>query len=199
MFANRCDYLDPALAWTIIRERIPRNQLERARNDLRQLTQAHPQVQEFRLQLGKLLVRQGLLESAVAEFAAILEDVPSDTEVIDLLTRIQFATGNSEEAAELVNRMILQDPLGVGAVRYGQQLLERGRASEAEELIKRLLRWPGFKPGRDLFIMSGRAFLALGELDSATAVLVTLSNQYPQNEDVALLGLEASVVLLPAL
>ncbi len=180
----------PALAWTTIRERIPRNQLERARNDLRRLSQDHPEVQEFRVQLGKLLVRQGRLDSAVAEFRDVLSQVPSDTELLDLTTRIEFSSGNSEQAAELVNQMILHDPLGVGAVRYGKNLLERGRIDEAQDLIKRLLRWPDFTPGRDLFIMSARAFLARGDIDSATALLVNLSNQFPNNEDVALLGLE---------
>lgn len=184
---------DAALVWSIAQQRIPRNQLVRARNELRQLTQAHPQVNEFRLALGKILVREGMLDSAVSEFREILRTVPSDTEVLDLATRLEFALGHGELAASLVNEMIIQDPLGVGAVRYGQQLLERGEAAEANELLKRLVRWPGFQPGRDLYLMSARAFLDVGDVESARGLLVTLSNQWPSNEDVALLGLQVGL------
>jgi tetratricopeptide (TPR) repeat protein len=181
---------NPALAWTVIRERIPYGQLERARNDLRHLTEMYPHVQEFRFQLGKLLLREGLLESAIAEFQQVLQLVPSDTEALDLTTRLEFALNNSKAAADLLNKMILADPLGVGAERYAQQLLASGRAADANQLFKRLFRWEGFEPGRNLFIMSARAFLALGDIERATALLIMLSKQYPYNEDVALLGLE---------
>ena len=184
---------DPALSWTIAQVRIPRNQLVRARNELRQLTQQHPQVQEFRLALAKILVREGKLESAVSEFRGILEDVPSDTEVLDLATRLEFALDDTESAARLVNEMILQDPLGVGAVRYGQQLLERGNPEEANELLKRLIRWPNFEPGRDLFLMWARSLIAVGDMDAATNILTNLATQYPRNEDVALLGLQVGL------
>jgi len=191
----KANYLpkDPALAWTVIRERIPYDQLERARNDLRQLSQMYPQVQEFRFQLGKLLLRQGLFESAIAEFHQILLQIPTDTETLDLTTRLEFALGNSKAAADLLNKMILAEPLGVGAERYGQHLLRSGRPADANELFKRLFRWKSFEPGRNLYIMSAHAFLALGDIERATTLLIALSKQYPYNEDVALLGLEVGL------
>jgi tetratricopeptide (TPR) repeat protein len=181
---------DPALAFSTIRERVRRNELERARNDARQLVQAHPQVQEFRYRLARLLVREGRHEAAVDDFRQILADVPSDTETLDLALRVESVLGNHDEAAALVNDMILADPLGVGAVRYAQLLLEDGAAQRCERLIERLVALWDTDPGLDVLTMAARAQLAQGEFDSARMVLDTLHAHYPLSEDVALLGLE---------
>ena len=181
---------DPALAFAVIRERIRRNDLERARNGARELVQAHPQVQEFRYRLGRLLVREGQLDQAVDDFREVLHDVPGDTETLDLAMRVEIALGHHERAAELVNKMILADPLGVGAVRYAQVLLERGLPQRSERLIERLLALWNTEPGLDVLTMAARAQLAQGEFAAAGAVLKSLTEHYPNSEDVALLGLE---------
>lgn len=181
---------DPALAFETIRERIRRNDLERARNDCRQLVQAHPQVQEFRYRLARLLVREGRHEAAVADFLAILEDIPGDTEVLDLTMRVEMVRGRPAAAAALANEMILADPLGVGAVRYAQILLQDGAAARAQRLIERLVAHSIDDPGLDLLVMGARAQLAQGEFEAAGAVLESLHENHPESEDVALLGLE---------
>lgn len=181
---------DPALAFEVIRERVRRNELERARNDGRQLVQAHPQVQEFRFRVARLLVREGKLESAAEDFREILAHVPSDTETLDLAMRVEIAMGHDAAAANLVNEMILADPLGVGAVRYAQLLLEQQNPQRAERLIERLVALDEEPPGIDVLTMVARAQLAQGEFEAAGAVLENLHAHYPLSSEVALLGLE---------
>ncbi|MHC4844878.1 MAG: tetratricopeptide repeat protein, partial [Planctomycetota bacterium] len=106
---------DPAFTFAIVRELTERNNVSRARQELRKLSVAYPNVQEFRYRLGRLLVREGNFESAVEEFNRLLEDLPSDTEALDLATRTYRAMGLHTKAADLINRLILEKPLEVGA------------------------------------------------------------------------------------
>ena len=181
---------DPALAFAVVQARTQRNDLERARNDARQLLQAHPQVQEFRYKLARLLVREGKLEAAVEDFRQLLLDVPSDTEALDLALRVEIVLDHHLEAADLVNAMILQNPQGVGAVRYASQQLDRQQSAQAGRTLERIIAAAGGKPTTDVLLMLARARIAEGELDQAAGLLAALSGLSSHTEEVALVGLE---------
>jgi len=184
---------DPAFSFAIVEELIRRNNVPRARSELRKLSDEFPGVQEFRYRLGRLLVREGQYEFAAEEFLELLEDVPGDTEVLDLAARTELALGKDQEAAALVHRTILDDPLGVGAVRYGQRLVEQGRADQAEKLLERLVRWTDFDQRTDVLVLAARVQLELDKLPEAEAILANLSAQAPGSVDVALLGLDLGI------
>jgi tetratricopeptide (TPR) repeat protein len=181
---------DPALAFTVVQERIQRNDLEQARNDARQLLHAQPQVQEFRYRLARLLVREGKLEAAVEDFLQLLADVPGDTEALDLALRVEIALGHDERAADLVNTMILQDPQGVGAVRYASQQLERQQPSQARRTLERIVGASNGIASLDVLLLMTRAHIAEGELEQATALVSVLTSLAHNSEDLALVVLE---------
>jgi tetratricopeptide (TPR) repeat protein len=181
---------DPAFTFAIVRELTARNDVTRSRQELRKLSNSYPDVQEFRYRLGRLLVREGNFESAVAEFRRLLEDIPSDTEALDLATRTYRAMGLHTQAADLINLMILESPLEVGAVRYGHQLLDTDRPDQASRLVERLVGWTGFNQNLDVLLLAGDAKLALGDLKAASAILNTVAQANPDSVDVALLGLD---------
>lgn len=185
---------DPALTFAIVLELTQRNDVTRARQELRKLSVAFPQVQEFRYRLGRLLVRGGNFESAAEEFRRLLEDIPSDTEALDLATRTDRALGRHQQAADLINRMILEKPLEVGAVRHGQHLLEIGQADKASRLVDRLVVWTDLNLSTDILVLAGRAKLELGQLNSVSAILNTLSQHTTNSVEVALLGLDLGLV-----
>ena len=185
---------DPALAYAVVRERLRRNQVELARNDARHLLQAHPGVQAFRYRLGRLLVREGKLESAVEDFRQILADVPGDTQTLDLTLRVERSLGHREAAAELTNAMILADPTGAGAVQYARLLLERGLPDRAEKLLTRVIAADLDDPSPDVLLMVARAKLEQGDVADATGILNALTAAYPSMEEVAMLGLELGLV-----
>jgi len=181
---------DPALSFAVVQERILLNDLERARNDARQLLHAHPQVQEFRYRLARLLVREGKLEAAVEDFLQLLADVPGDTEALDLALRVEITLGNDQQAADLVNAMILQDPKGVGAVRYASQQLERNQPTHARRTLERIIGAMDGNPSVDVLVMLARAGIAEGRLDKATAIVSILTNLARSSQDVAMVVLE---------
>lgn len=181
---------DPALSFAIVEELVAAGEVAHARSELRKLSDAFPQVQEFRYRLGRLLVREGQFEFAAAEFRRLLDDVPGDTEALDLAIRTELALGRPQEAAALVTRTILVDPLGAGAVRYGQRLLDRGRADQAQKLVERILRFTDFDARLDVLVLAARAALQLGRLDDTEALLGGLATSHPESFDVALLALD---------
>jgi Tfp pilus assembly protein PilF len=181
---------DPALTFAIVEELVARDEVARARSELRKLSDAFPQVQEFRLRLGRLLVREGQFGFATDEFRRLLLSVPGDTEALDLAIRSQLALGQPQEAAAFVTRTILADPLGAGAVRYGQRLLDGGRAEQAKKLVERIVRWTDNDTRLDVLVLAARANLQLGRLDDAEAILASLAATNPNSFDVALLGLD---------
>ena len=181
---------DPALTWAISLELVDRDLIERARNELRKLTDAFPQVQEFRLALGRLLVREGQFDFAAAEFERLLDDVPGDNLALELAMRAEIALGHRDAAARLVSRMILLDPVGVGALRYGLRLIQRDHADQAQKLVERIARWTDFGQRTDFLFLAARASLAQGKLDDVEAILATLSAQYPDAFEVGMLALD---------
>ncbi|HTE06151.1 MAG TPA: tetratricopeptide repeat protein, partial [Planctomycetota bacterium] len=184
---------DPAFSFAIVEELVKRNNVPRARSELRKLSEVCPDVQEFRYRLGRLLVREGQYDFAADEFLRLLQDVPGDTEVLDLAARTEMALGRDQDAAALVNRTILDDPLGVGAVRYGQRLVDQGHADQAEKLIERLVRWTDYSQRPDVLVLAGRVQLALGKVPEAEAILTNVAAQSPDSVDVAMLGLDVGI------
>lgn len=180
---------NPALAMAVIRARVTRD-LEQARIDSRRLSEAFPQVQMFRFALARLLVREGKLESAVTEFRDLLAQVPNDSESLDLAMRIERALGRRDEAAELLNRMVLADPRGVGAVSYAKRLLSRGQAKQVLKLNQTVKRADNLELGFDHFLVIARAYLALGDIEAANSVLTPLATVYTHSPEVAMLALE---------
>ncbi|GJM20160.1 MAG: hypothetical protein DHS20C15_00750 [Planctomycetota bacterium] len=181
---------NPALAYEVIQARLAEGDLVQARVECRQLSESHPQVQMFRFLLARLLVREGQFEPASVEFRELLKAVPSDGEALELAMRVELALGRHEAAGTLVNEMILADPRGVGAVRYGLRLLDEGRPEAASRLVERLLSEHDHRPGLDVWLLAARAFLARGDIEAATNILVPLATTHPDSDDVALLGLE---------
>jgi tetratricopeptide (TPR) repeat protein len=186
---------DPALTFRIVEQLVAQGDIEQARTELRKLSDDYPQVQEFRFRLGKVLVREGQFAYAAEEFRQLLEAVPDDTEALDMAIRTELAQGQPEAAAELVTRTILSDPLGAGAVRYGQRLLDRGRGEQAQKLVERIVRWTDLDARLDVLVLSARANLAMGRLEEAQAILGSVAAAYPDSFDVALLGLDVGLAL----
>ena len=89
-----------------------------------------------------------------------------------------------------MTRTILTDPLGAGAVRYGQRQLDRGHAEKAQKLVERIVRWTDLDSRLDVLVLSARANLAMDRLDDAEAILGSLATAHPDSFDVALLGLD---------
>ncbi len=168
---------DPALSFAIVEELIDRGDLESARSALRRLSSAFPRIHEFRYRLADLLVRDGMLDSAANEYRELVKALPGDTEVLDLAMRTEIALGRHLEASRLLTRMILDDPLGVGATHYGLSLVRQGRPAMAEKLIKRLQRWEGLEGRLDVVIVGARAAIALGRFDEARKILDSLASQ----------------------
>lgn len=181
---------EPALAHYITATRIERLDFQRARIELRQLSDAYPDVQQFRYELGRVLVREGKLDAAADAFRELLDGVPTDTESLDLAMRIEMALGRQEEAANLVNAMILRDPLGVGAVRFGHRLLDSGYPDQAERLFQRIVKLSGDDVGLDAKLIAARAALAQQDWPATEAWVAALSEQYPQQAEVAMLALQ---------
>ncbi|MGQ0552048.1 MAG: tetratricopeptide repeat protein [Planctomycetota bacterium] len=181
---------EPDLSFAIVEDLVRRGQIERARDELRKLVNVFPGVQEFRFRLGRLLVREGLYDSAIAEFRRLLDEVPEDVEVLELAVRTETARGAEREAARLINAMVLQEPLGIGAVRAVQALLDRADPQAAQRLIERLVRWTSFGQRPDILALAGRTKLLLGEVAEAEAILGALSTATRDSVDVALLGLD---------
>jgi tetratricopeptide (TPR) repeat protein len=181
---------DPAFTFSIVRELVTRGDIERARLELRKLADYYPAVQEFRFRLGGLLVRDGKYESAVREFEQILEERPGDVEALDLATRTYRAMGRDLDAARLINRMILDDPLGVGAALHGQRLLDQGRPEHVARLVERFVRHTDYGERPDVLILAARSKLALGDLDAAQSILGPLATLHSASLDVALLALD---------
>ncbi|HEX5012155.1 MAG TPA: tetratricopeptide repeat protein [Planctomycetota bacterium] len=181
---------DPALTFSIAEELVKQGNIEQARTELRKLSDDYPMVQEFRFRLGRLLVREGQFEFAAQEFRKLLDSVPSDTEALDMAIRTELALGRPQEAAELVTRTILTDPLGAGAVRYGQRLLDRGSGEQAEKLVERIVRYTDLDSRLDVLVLSARANLAMGKLDEAEAILGSLATAHPDSFEVAMLGFD---------
>jgi tetratricopeptide (TPR) repeat protein len=182
--------VDPALTFAIVEDLVARDEVARARSELRKLSDAFPQVQEFRVRLGRLLVREGQFGYATDEFRRLLESVPGDTEALDLAIRSELALGEPQQAAAFVTRTILADPLGAGAVRYGQRLLDGGRAEQVQKLVERIVRWTEHDTRLDVLVLAARANLQLGRLDDTEAILASLVTTNPNSFDVALLGLD---------
>ncbi len=181
---------DPALTFAIVEELVALDEVARARSELRKLSDAFPQVQEFRLRLGRLLVREGQFGFATDEFRRLLESVPGDTQALDLAIRSQLALGNPQEAAAFVTRTILADPLGAGAVRYGQRLLDGRHPEQAQKLVERIVRWTDYDTRLDVLVLAARAQLQMGRLDETEAILASLFTTNAGSFDVALLGLD---------
>lgn len=181
---------EAALAYHITAARVDRHDFQQARIELRQLTEAYPSVQHFRYDLGRVLVREGKLDAASGEFLQLLDDVPSDTESLDLAMRIELALGRHEQAASLVNAMILRDPLGVGAVRYGHRLLQAGYPDVAQRLFERIVRLSDWEVGLDAKLMAARASVAQQDWAAADAWVAILNDQYPEQVEVAMLALQ---------
>jgi tetratricopeptide (TPR) repeat protein len=184
---------EPALSFAIVTALVERGEVERARLELRKLADTFPHVQEFRFRLGQLLVRAGLYDSAVREFQRILEDRPDDIEALDLATRAYQAMGRDLEAARLINRMILDDPLGVGAAWHGQRLLDQGRPEQVARLVERFVRHTEFGERPDVLILAARSRLALGDVAAAQAILGPLAIVHPGRLDVSLLALDIGI------
>ncbi|HZL99310.1 MAG TPA: tetratricopeptide repeat protein, partial [Planctomycetota bacterium] len=186
---------DPAFTLSIVEELVAGGDVERAVVRMRKLVEQFPEAQELRFRLGLLLVRAGLYQPALEKFEELLEAVPDDAEALDLAMRINLALGQRTAAAELLDRMILDDPLGVGTVRHGQRLVEEGHAEEAVKLIERIGRWTKLGDRTDVLILAARAQLALGETDSAQTILQNLSSREGQSLPVALLALDLGLAL----
>jgi len=180
---------DPALWFTTIEALLEEGDAVEARLQLRKLASEFPEVNEFRFRLGRLLVRDGLLEAALEEFLVLLDKLPQDSEVLDLAMRTMRALDREEEAARLVSELVLADPLGLGAVRYGHELLDKGRPAEAQRLVERLVRWTDIA-SLDISMLSARAHLAMGDHEAAESILTALINQHPDSVDVITLALE---------
>jgi tetratricopeptide (TPR) repeat protein len=105
--------------------------------------------------------------------------VPDDTEALDLAIRTELALGRPQEAAALVTRTILTDPLGAGAVRYGQRLVDRGDGEQAQKLVERVVRYTDLDSRLDVLVLSARANLAMDRLDDAEAILGALATATP--------------------
>jgi tetratricopeptide (TPR) repeat protein len=181
---------DPAFSFAIVQELIDQGDIERARRELRKLADSFLGVQEFRFRLGQLLVRAGLYQSAAREFELVLEARPDDIAALDMATRAYRAIGADLDAARLINRMILDDPLGVGAALYGQRLLDQGRPDEVARLVERFVRHTDYGERPDVLILAARSKLALGDLGAAQAILGPLATLHGGDLDVALLALD---------
>ena len=181
---------EPALAHYVTAARIDRHDFARARVELRQLSDAYPEVQQFRYSLGRVLVREGKLEAAAGVFRELLDSVPKDTESLDLAMRIEMALGRQDEAANLVNAMILRDPLGVGAVRYGHRLLDGGYPDQADRLFERIVKLSDHDVGLDAKLIAARAALLQEDWSATEAWVAVLNEQYPQQVEVAMLALQ---------
>ncbi len=185
---------DPGLSYAIVTELIARGHLKTARSELRKLTELLPEVHEFAFQLGRVLVREGLLDSASKTFRAVLEEIPTDGEALDLAMRTDIALGRDGDASDLLKQMILEDPLGVGAVRYVDTLLDEGKAKAADNLVRRLMRWEDLSNRLDVLTVAARAAATLGDYATADAILSNLYQRAPDSIDLALVGLELGLV-----
>lgn len=181
---------EPALSVQIASQLVERGMLSRARNQVRRLVEQFPDVPSFRYFLARLLVREGRLESALAEFREILRVVPSDTDSLDYATRTLVALDRHEEAADLVNQMILDDPQGVGAERFGARLLAKGHHDQVDKLVEQLRRQNEGEITAGMLMLSTRAALERGDLETTQDQLGVLAELFPKSLDVAEIALQ---------
>ena len=186
---------DPAFTLAIVDELVASGDTEKALTEMRKLLEEFPEAQELRFRLGLLLVRAGLYESALQKFEDLLEQVPDDVEALDLAMRTNRALGRRQEAANLLDRMILDDPLGVGVPRHGLRLIEEGKADDAVKLVERIARWTKLGDRPDVLILAARAQLEEGNLDQAQAILTNLVNRDGHTLPNSLLALDVGLAL----
>jgi tetratricopeptide (TPR) repeat protein len=186
---------DPAFSLAIVDELVANGDMEKALTEMRKLLEEYPEAQELRFRLGLLLVRAGLYESALQKFEELLAKVPDDVEALDLAMRTNRALGRRQEAANLLDRMILDDPLGVGVSRHGLRLIEEGKADEAVKLVERIARWTKLGDRPDVLVLAARAQLAQGHLDQAQAILANLLTRDGHTLANSLLALDLGLAL----
>jgi tetratricopeptide (TPR) repeat protein len=150
---------DPAFTLSIVDELVASGDTEKALTEMRKLLEEYPEAQELRFRLGLLLVRAGLYESALQKFEELLAKVPDDVEALDLAMRTNRALGRRQEAANLLDRMILDDPLAwacraTAAPHRRGQGRRRGPARRAHRALDQARRPPrrahprGARPAR---------------------------------------------------
>ena len=181
---------DPAFTLAIVDELVASGDLEKALVEMRKLVEAYPEPPELRFRLGLLLVRAGMYESALQKFEDLLEQVPDDVETLDLAMRTNRVLGRRQAAADLLDRMILDDPLGVGVSRHGLRLIDEGRSQDAIKLVERISRWTKLGDRPDVLTLAARARLADGDVEGAQAILTNLSDREGHTLPVTLLALD---------
>lgn len=184
---------DPALTLAIVDELVASGDLDQGLTELRKLVEEYPDAHELQFRLGLLLVRTGQYDLAAQKFEDLLERVPDDAETLDLAMRTNRALGRRQQAADLLDRMILGDPLGVGVSRHGQELIAQGRAAEAVRLVERIARWTKLGERPDVLILAARGQLAQGHIETAEGILTNLTNREGQTLPVALLALDVGM------
>jgi predicted amidohydrolase/thioredoxin-like negative regulator of GroEL len=103
---------------------------------------ARPTTQSYE-RLGRLLVRMGRSDDAVAAYRAGLELEPSDPELRYLLGRALFLSGKREEAEAVLGALVNEHPDHAAALTVLAWIrLDRGDDSGAESILGRALRLP---------------------------------------------------------
>src|SRR5690606_17315228 len=95
--------------------------------------------------LGRLLVAEGRVGEAAAEFRAALDEIPSYGDAAFGLADLEAARGNTREAINVMVDFLTADPYSLaGLVRLGDLLFAGGYEEEAGVAYRRVLR---FDPG----------------------------------------------------
>ncbi len=137
--------------------------------DYRKAVEAHPDSERARLKLAETLLIAGTPDEALEHFEWLAGRRAGQPEVQLGLARCRRRLGQGEEAARLLAPLLAREPPdGEALWERGQVELDRGRAPEAEEWLRKAVR--ASPHDRRIAHSLHRCLLALGRRDEAEKV-----------------------------
>lgn len=170
-------------------------QLNRPAEELTLLERAvkqHPKSRPARIALGHALVLRGNAEKALLNVAGLLDEVPDDPAVLQLVGEAQLRVGDTDEALDTFRRLVEARP------DHAASHFHLARAFEAAtnldkadiELQKTLLLDPGHRQAK---FARARILVGQGNLELAKSLLHDFRSAFP--EEFAVADLEARIAL----
>ena len=153
---------------------IERKDLGAAVIQLKNALQKNPDFGPARLELGKIYVQQGDMQSAAKELKRASELGQPVDEVAPALARALVSTGEAKAVIERFSGTKLSTPAAEGALKaaLGDAMLETGNAEGARKAYDEALGLDGRNP--DAVVGKARALISDKDLDGAQSLLAKL-------------------------
>jgi tetratricopeptide (TPR) repeat protein len=115
-----------------------RNEYEEALKNYQQAVDLHPEFDQARMLLANMLARVGRVREAVGQYECLLRRQPGNVEVILGLARCRHDLHDLEQAKQLLDALLAEQPQLVRALtERGRLALRMGPPEEAEPWLRR--------------------------------------------------------------